>query len=145
MPQCSPPRGGGGKKELWEGARGRVTRYLGVDVSHHEELDIFEHLLWDFQLLLVRRHGPGRQRRGPPPRPLPDIPRAHCGEAAGARVSRPLPPPSRRTARARRALRDTPSPAGTQGGWKGEGRAARTKRLPPPDQPPPLPQDSGRS
>lgn len=91
-----------------------MTRYLRVDVSHHEELDVFEHLLRDFQLLLVvRQHGPGQQQRALPPCPLfpaltvqnppgpgslpsPSPRRAAEPREQGARCGTHHPPPGRR-------------------------------------------------
>lgn len=107
-----------------------MTRYLGVDVSHHEELDVFEHLLRDFQLLLVvRQHSPGRQQRALPRYPL--FPRARCKTRRGPGLSRPPPPaePPNRASKARAAGHTIPRQ--DVGGVEGRGESHPHKAAPP--------------
>lgn len=121
------PSGGCGDARGGKEPEGRPRRYLRVDVSHREELDVFEHLLRDFQLFLVRRHGAGRphgaslrrlappaarraEPRGPgPPVPSPAVPpnRASKARAAGRTI------PLRDAGVARERWAEPPAPSGS--------------------------------
>lgn len=108
IPPCPPPRGGCGDARGGKEPKGRPRRYLRVDVSHREELDIFEHLLRDFQLFLLRRHGAGR----PPARRVCRPPRsARCPPSRTTGPGSPVPSPAvppNRASKARAAGRTIP-------------------------------------
>lgn len=107
-PTLPPPRGGCGDARGGKEPKGRPRRYLRVDVSHREELDIFEHLLRDFQLFLLRRHGAGR----PPARRVCRPPRsARCPPSRTTGPGSPVPSPAvppNRASKARAAGRTIP-------------------------------------
>lgn len=107
-PTLPPPRGGCGDARGGKEPKGRPRRYLRVDVSHREELDIFEHLLRDFQLFLLRRHGAGR----PPARRVSRPPRsARCPPSRTTGPGSPVPSPAvppNRASKARAAGRTIP-------------------------------------
>lgn len=107
-PTLPPPRGGCGDARGGKEPKGRPRRYLRVDISHREELDIFEHLLRDFQLFLLRRHGAGR----PPARRVSRPPRsARCPPSRTTGPGSPVPSPAvppNRASKARAAGRTIP-------------------------------------
>lgn len=73
-----------------------------------------------------------------------DPPAARRAEPRGPGPPSP-PPPCRRTARARRALRDAPSHSGTRGWYERGGQSRRHQAAPPSKLPPPLPRKNPRS